>query len=95
MTNATSRHISQHGSITFEPAETAGDDGETDDGTVDFSDAYYAIMYEEWREQEEQNIRREEERMRRRLPTNKKLERGSIGMHGVVRYCYAGGFSIT
>jgi len=94
MTNTTSRPISQHGSMTLEASKMAGDDAETDDGTVDFSDAYYAIMYEEWREQEEQNIRREEQRMRKRR-IDRKLESGSMGMHGAVRYGYAGGFSIA
>ena len=94
MTNTTSRHISQNEGMILEAAGAVDDDAETDYGTVDFSDAYYAIMYEEWLEQEERNIRREEERMRKRQ-TDKERERGGIGMHGVVGYDYAGGFSMA
>ncbi|PUU78549.1 hypothetical protein B9Z19DRAFT_1064986 [Tuber borchii] len=94
MTNTASRHTSQHGGMILEAAEVVEDDSETDYGTVDFSDAYYAIMYEEWLEQEEQNVRREEERIRKRR-NDKKRERGRIGMHGVVGYDYAGGFSMA
>jgi len=94
MTNTTSRHIGEHGGMILEATEVVEDDAETDYGTVDFSDAYYAIMYEGWLEQEEQNIRREEERMRKRR-TDKKRERGGIGIHGVIGYDYAGGFSMA
>ncbi|KAG0643176.1 hypothetical protein HOY80DRAFT_1096851 [Tuber brumale] len=60
-----SPYTSQHGGIILEGDEVAEDSGETDEGIVDFSDAYYTLLYQEWWEKEEQNIRREEERVRK------------------------------
>ncbi|CUS12578.1 unnamed protein product [Tuber aestivum] len=70
------RPISQYGSIIFEEDEAMEDDGDSDDG-IDFSDAYYAIMYEEWREQEELKVRREEKMRKRRA--DKRPGRNGMG----------------